>query len=139
MLPKKLKSIALTTFPKLLFLTLLMSASYAMATETVSLSDLPQLPEPVANNAVASVTVDNKYYVFSFMGLGKGKTYNDVHNRAWQLVIDENNSSKRNSAPQWQALSPVPSSLALKGRLASVAVGVKDSVYILVAIRWMSI
>lgn len=129
-LPKKLKTIALTTFPKMLFLNSLMSASYAMATETVAPSDLPQLPEPVANNAVASVTIDNKYYVFSFMGLGEGKTYKDVHNRAWQLVIDENNSSKRNSAPQWQSLPPVPSSLTLKGRLASVAVGVNDAVYI---------
>ena len=62
---------------------------------------------------------------FSFMGLGKGKTYKDVHNRAWQLVINNNDKPL-----QWQALSPLPSSLALKGRLASVAVGVKDSVYI---------
>ncbi|MDY6976508.1 MAG: galactose oxidase [Pseudomonadota bacterium] len=125
MLPKKLKTIALTTFPKILFLSSLMSASYAMAIETVALSDLPQLPEPVSNNAIASVTIDDTQYVFSFMGLGKGKTHKDVHNRAWQLVI--NNTDK---PMQWQALPPVPSSLALKGRLASVAVGVNDSVYI---------
>ena len=59
------------------------------------------------------------------MGLGKGKTHKDVHNRAWQLVI--NNKDK---PLQWQALTPVSSSLALKGRLASVAVGVNDSIYI---------
>lgn len=125
MLLNKLKTIASTTFCKLLLLLFIMPASFAMATSTVTLNDLPPLPEPVANNAVATATIDKKLYVFSFMGLGKGKTHNDVHNRAWQLVVNNNDKPL-----QWQALTPVPSSLALKGRLASVAVGVKDSVYI---------
>ncbi len=107
-----------------------MVAAFIIASEaTVSAAAapiaLPALPEPVSNNAVASVTINDTQYVFSLMGLGKGKTHKDVHNRAWQLVI--NNTDK---PLQWQALPPVPSSLALKGRLASVAVGVKDSVYI---------
>ncbi|TKB02403.1 galactose oxidase [Alteromonas portus] len=125
MLLKKLRNIAQIITPKVFFLTFLMSASYVMANVAVTPSDLPPLPEPVANNAVATVTIDKKLYVFSFMGLGNGKTHNDVHNRAWQLVVNNNDKPS-----QWQALPPVPSSLALKGRLASVAVGVNDSVYI---------
>ncbi|APD94542.1 galactose oxidase [Alteromonas mediterranea] len=130
MLLKKPRTIALHIFqsavPRLSFVV----AAFIIASAvTVSAAAepivLPALPEPVSNNAVASVTINDTQYVFSFMGLGKGKTYKDVHNRAWQLVINNNDKPL-----QWQALSPVPSSLALKGRLASVAVGVKDSVYI---------
>nr|WP_233095022.1 kelch repeat-containing protein [Alteromonas sp. IB21] len=103
----------------------LIIAFEATVSATASPIALPALPEPVSNNAIAFVTIDDTQYVFSFMGLGNGKTHKDVHNRAWQLVI--NNTDK---PLQWQALPPVPSSLALKGRLASVAVGLNDSVYI---------
>ncbi len=127
---KKPRTIALRTFqravPRLSFVVAaFLIAVAATVSATAASIVLPALPEPVSNNAVASVTINNTQYVFSFMGLGKGKTHKDVHNRAWQLVI--NNKDK---PLQWQALPPVPSSLALKGRLASVAVGVKDSVYI---------
>lgn len=130
MLLKKPRNIALRIFlsavPRLSFVVAAFTiASAATVSATAAPIALPALPEPVSNNAVASVTIDDTQYVFSFMGLGKGKTHNDVHNRAWQLVI--NNKDK---PLQWQALPPVPSSLVLKGRLASVAVGVKDSVYI---------
>lgn len=85
---------------------------------------LPSLPEPVTNNAVASITLNDQLYLFSFMGLGEGKTYKDVHNKAWQLVIN------RNKVGEWRSIATVPSSQTLQGRLASVAVGVKDRVYL---------
>lgn len=43
---------------------------------------LPDLPEPVTNNAVAVLPVDDGQALFSFMGLGSGKTYADVHSKA---------------------------------------------------------
>lgn len=86
---------------------------------------LPALPEPVSNNAVASVTFDDKHYLFSFMGLGQNQSDKDVHNKAWQLVI-----ANKGQTTEWQSIPSVPSSLALKGRLASVAVGMNQSVYI---------
>ncbi len=127
---KKPSPLALRIFqsavPRLFFVVAaFIFASAATVSATAAPIALPALPEPVSNNAVASVTIQDTQYVFSFMGLGNGKTHKDVHNRAWQLVI--NNTDK---PLQWQALPPVPSSLALKGRLASVAVGVKDSIYI---------
>ena len=130
MLLKKPRTIALRIFqsalPRLSFVVAaLIIAFEATVSATASPIALPALPEPVSNNAVASVTIDDTQYVFSFMGLGEGKTHKDVHNRAWQLVI--NNTDK---PLQWQALPSVPSSLALKGRLASVAVGLNGSVYI---------
>lgn len=81
----------------------------------------PALPEPVANNAVARVSTNEGDYLLSFMGLGPGKTYKDVHNKTWALKLGQNS---------WQAKSPVPSSLPLKGRLASIAVGIKDKAYV---------
>ena len=130
MILKKPSPLALRIFqsavPRLsLVVAAFIIASAATVSATAAPIVLPALPEPVSNNAVASVTIDDTQYVFSFMGLGKGKTHKDVHNRAWQLPIDS-----KDKPLQWQALPPVPSSLALKGRLASVAVGVNDSVYI---------
>jgi len=132
---KKPRTIALCIFPRAVHQFSFLMAAFVIASATIASAiaapiRLPALPEPVSNNAVASVTIDDTQYIFSFMGLGKGKTYKDVHNRALQLVIDKENSSKRMSSLQWKTLPPVPSSLKLKGRLASVAVGVNDAVYI---------
>jgi len=82
---------------------------------------LPDLPEPVTNNAVAAVKTPKGLYLLSFMGLGAGKTYKDVHNKVWSLKLGDKH---------WQQRKPVPSSLSLKGRLASIAVGIRDRAYI---------
>ncbi|WNC71966.1 kelch repeat-containing protein [Thalassotalea psychrophila] len=82
---------------------------------------LPNLPEPVTNNAVAQVTTSQGDYLISFMGLGGNKTYKDVHNRVWALKLGNK---------QWQSKNPVPASLPLPGRLASVAVGVGPYAYV---------
>ncbi|WP_233520615.1 Kelch repeat-containing protein [Flocculibacter collagenilyticus] len=79
------------------------------------------MPEPVSNNAVTKVTTKNGSYLISFMGLGKNKTYKDVHNKVWALKIGE---------PTWQEKTPVPSSLNIKGRLASIATSINDKAYI---------
>ncbi|WP_394173826.1 Kelch repeat-containing protein [Thalassotalea litorea] len=82
---------------------------------------LPALPEPVTNNAVAKVSNPDGEYLISFMGLGAGKTYKDVHNRALALKIGDST---------WQSIASVPASLSLPGRLASVAVGVNEYAYL---------
>lgn len=82
---------------------------------------LPDLPEPVSNNAVAKVSTSSADYLISFMGLAKQKDYSSVHNRVWVLKVGDET---------WHPGKPVPSSLPLKGRLASVAVGVATNAYI---------
>jgi N-acetylneuraminic acid mutarotase len=82
---------------------------------------LPDLPEPVSNNAVAKVTTPSADYLISFMGLAKQKDYSDVHDRVWVLKVGDDT---------WRPGKPVPSSLTLKGRLASIAAGVGDNAYI---------
>jgi N-acetylneuraminic acid mutarotase len=86
-----------------------------------SQQNFPDLPEAVTNNAVVKVETLKGVYFLSFMGLGQGKTFNDVHNKTWALKEGEK---------QWQLVKPVPSSSKLKGRLASVAVGIKDKAYL---------
>lgn len=82
---------------------------------------LPSLPEPVSNNAVAKVTTPSADYLISFMGLAKQKDYSSVHNRVWVLKVGDD---------IWRPGNPVPSSLTLKGRLASIAVGVGSNAYV---------
>ena len=89
---------------------------------TVKAHTLASLPEPVTNNAVAKVSDGKNDYLLSFMGLSKRKTYKDVHNKAWMLHLTANR--------HWQSMSPVPHIEPLAGRLASVAIGIKDMAYV---------
>lgn len=82
---------------------------------------IPDLPEPVSNNAVASITLKGKTTLYSFMGLAKHKTYKDVHNKVWKWQVGD---------AQWTETRPVPSELPLVGRLASTAVAVGDHIFI---------
>jgi N-acetylneuraminic acid mutarotase len=93
----------------------------AMPCLSKSLPDLPDLPEPVSNNAVAKVSTGSADYLISFMGLAKAKEYSSVHNRVWVLKVGDDT---------WQSKKSVPSSLTLKGRLASIAVGVGSNAYV---------
>lgn len=80
------------------------------------------LPEPVSNNAVALSEQDGKVYLYSFMGLAKNKTWQDVHNKAFSVSL---------AAPNHHAILPsVPSSLPLKGRLASIATTVNNRIFL---------
>ncbi|MDN3380469.1 MULTISPECIES: kelch repeat-containing protein [unclassified Pseudoalteromonas] len=88
---------------------------------SLALASLPALPEPVANNAVAKVIVNEQAYFLSFMGLGANKDHRSVHNKVWALKLGDK---------QWQEKSPVPSSLQPKGRLASTAVGLGEYAYV---------
>ena len=82
------------------------------------MADWPALPSPVSNNAVASLGIGEKTYIFSFNGLGSGKTWSDVGSWAFQYEV---------GGDAWTALDDVPGGA---GRLATVAVGVGDGVYI---------
>ena len=73
-----------------------------------------QLPEPVTNNAVAAYGD----YIYSFAGLGAGKTWTDVHAKAFKCSV---------AARQCETLPPLPDG---KGRLAATAQTVGDRIYI---------
>lgn len=79
---------------------------------------LPDLPEPVSNNAVALLPTPQGPVLYSFMGLGEGRTHSDVHSHAWRLPP---------GASEWEALPDVPGGA---GRLASVAVVAAGQVWV---------
>jgi hypothetical protein len=81
-------------------------------------TEFPDLPEPVTNNAVAVLPMEDGQALFSFMGLGPGKEQRDVHSKAWMLTL---------GAGAWETLPDVPGA---SGRLGSVAVGLYDRVFI---------
>lgn len=73
-----------------------------------------QLPEPVANNAVAHF--DGAIY--SFAGLGAGKKWTDVHAKAYKCTL---------ATSSCETLPPLPDG---KGRLAATAQTIGDKIYI---------
>jgi N-acetylneuraminic acid mutarotase len=79
---------------------------------------IPDLPGPVANNAVAQIRVGDRHILVSLMGLGAGKTWKDVIGSAHRLTVGQD---------AWEPLPPVPGS---GGRLAGTAVGIGEKVYV---------
>ncbi len=77
--------------------------------------DIPPMPVAISNNAVAEL--DGNLY--SFSGLGQGKTHTDISSSAFEFNAADG---------AWISLPPVPDN---KHRLASVAVTVKDRIYII--------
>ncbi len=104
-------------------LCLLLITTNSLINKVYASIAIPDLPEPVSNNAVASVLTSQGPVWVSLMGLTEPKTYAQVHNKVWVLKLAATD-------PQWQKVTPVPSSLTPTGRLASVAVGVRGQVYV---------
>ncbi|WP_333608255.1 Kelch repeat-containing protein [Arsukibacterium sp.] len=82
---------------------------------------IPDLPEPVSNNAVASTTVRGKTYVLSAMGMGPGKQATDIHNKVWMHSLGEFN---------WAEMPPVPSQQRLNGRIGASAIALNNNFFI---------
>lgn len=93
-------------------LGLLLSFAAAAQAEVLEIEELPQLDRAVSNNAVALVSTDHGAYLYSFLGLQGGKTWQDITSAA--AVLEP-------GADRWISLAPVPGE---SGRLASSAVNV---------------
>ena len=76
------------------------------------------LPAPVCNNAVALVGVDGEDRLYSFLGLGAGKRWQDISRAAYAWSPSQG---------QWRELAPVP---VTQGRLASVAAVAGGRIYL---------
>jgi hypothetical protein len=105
--------------PAIIFLAIVAAIAAEDNWSVWSGDPLPPLPEPVSNNALASINVDGREFVVSFAGLGAGKTYRDTHAKTFVLDSD---------AATWRRAEPVPGGV---GRLAPIAVGIKDRIYVL--------
>jgi N-acetylneuraminic acid mutarotase len=79
--------------------------------------ELPPLPAPVANNAVASVATAAGTVAFSFLGLDASKTSGGITSAAYRLEA---------GADSWSEIEPVPG----PPRLAATAQAVSGRVYV---------
>ena len=104
----------------LLTLAIFVASCQQQAPEQVSLSwsEGEPLPIAISNNAVTSAEIDGKPHLFTFLGLEKGKTYEDVSDFAARYNVEEQS---------WEEIAGVPDEI---GRLASTAEVVNGHVYI---------
>ena len=77
--------------------------------KSIETHSLPTLNQAVSNNAVTLVTSEDGVYLYSFLGLGSGKTWQDITSAAVVLKPGSEN---------WTELQAVPGA----GRLAASAV-----------------
>ena len=103
------------------YISLSVNLAAAATCVAISAAPLPDLPEPVSNNAVASTSIRGKTYIVSLMGLGPGKTHADTHNKVFMHTLGEFG---------WQTLPPVPSQQRFSGRLAASAVALNNNVFV---------
>jgi hypothetical protein len=108
------------------FLTLLLAIGAFLSAEdggndassAITPVALAELPFPVSNNAVASVSIGDQQYVVSFAGLGSGKGHADTLDAT--LILDSGTAA-------WRESVPLPGGV---GRLASVAVSIGELAYV---------
>ncbi len=79
--------------------------------------EIPPLPVPHANNAVAAVKLHDQVHLFSFAGLKAGKTWRDTSREAYMFVEGRD---------AWERLPDLPVAV---GRLAATAQAVGQRVF----------
>lgn len=109
--------------PRSLILTPLLVLGTGCAPETdapeaAETGSFPPLPLALSNNAVALARVDGAPRLYSFFGLGAGKTWLDIGRHAFEYDFGRG---------AWAELPPVPVS---EGRLASIAAAAGDAIYL---------
>lgn len=75
------------------------------------------LPDPVSDNAVASLRIHGVLVLFSLMGIGPKKTWDAITSASYSLDTDSG---------KWSNLQPVPG----PGRIAAMAAGARDYVFV---------
>jgi N-acetylneuraminic acid mutarotase len=85
-------------------------AAMNVVAQSIQTEPLPALNQAVSNNAVTLVSTGEGDYLYSFLGLGSGKTWRDISSAA--AVLNP-------GATRWTELKPVPGA---SGRLAASAV-----------------
>lgn len=92
--------------------------SGSVYSQSIPVEPLPGLPVAISNNAVTLVESGDDDYLYSFLGLGSGKTWKDISSSAFVL---------NPGATSWTELEPVPGN---EGRLAASAVTAGDAAWL---------
>ena len=83
-----------------------------------SYTELASMPEPVSNNAVTSIEVDGKMYIYSFSGIDSTKLYSGIHKRCFKYDVQ---------ADIWSRIPDLPNG---NGRIAAGASVINGKIYI---------
>lgn len=119
MKPQPMNRMSLKSDIRLLLLCLLLvTACSGNNGQKLLWQEVKNLPEPVSNNAVASVAAGESLFVYSFMGISESKTYKDIHSKAFKYNVEKNT---------WRSIEDVPGD---SGRLAATAATVGGKIYI---------
>ena len=95
---------------RLMNVVAMLLVGFAVKATAIDIEPLPDLQQAMSNNAVTLVSKDDGVYLYSFLGLGAAKTWQDISSMAAVLSP---------GAEKWQTLKPVPGGA---GRLAASAV-----------------
>jgi len=82
-------------------------------------TEMETMPFPTSNNAVCEAIVGGNEFVYSFGGIGTGKTYSDIHLRSFKYTVASNS---------WEEIDPLPDAEA---KIAAGASYVKDKIYVI--------
>jgi hypothetical protein len=85
----------------------------------ISIQEVGQLPEKVANNAVCEGFIDEVPFLFSFGGIDSTKEYSGIHLRSFRFNIESNESIQ---------LADLPDTL---GKVAAGASRIGDIIYVI--------
>lgn len=102
----------------LVFGLMMLIAASDLDAGQIQIEPLPTLQQPVSNNAVTLVSTAQGTYLYSFLGLGSGKTWQDISSGA--AVLNP-------GAKSWTALDSVPGG---SGRLAASAVNADGAAWL---------
>ncbi|HET9406104.1 MAG TPA: kelch repeat-containing protein [Candidatus Sulfotelmatobacter sp.] len=97
-------------------LIVLAVAGFALLTQAAEEPKIPSIPVAVSSNAVASLK--GGFELFSLMGVGPRKTWDDITNRVFVLNI---------ASGKWKEGRPVP---GVAGRLDAAAAGAKGKLFV---------
>ena len=86
--------------------------------QTWQWTEMEAMPFATSNNAVCEAIVGGNEFVYSFGGIGTGKTYADIHLRSFKYTVSTNT---------WEEIDPLPDALT---KIAAGASFVKDKIYI---------
>ncbi|MEM9024059.1 MAG: kelch repeat-containing protein, partial [Bacteroidota bacterium] len=89
------------------------------AAQDLMITEVAPMPEAVTNNAVVEGTVGGVPYVYSFGGIGAGKTDADIHQRCYRY---------NTQTDTWESLPDLPDTL---GKIAASANRIGDIIYII--------
>lgn len=101
-----------------LFINFCLFIHVCLYTQVWSVSTLPDMPEPVTNNAVCEAMVNDTMMVYSFSGIDTSKSHNGIHLKSYRF---------NTLSQQWITLPSLPDTM---GKIAASAVYINDRIYI---------